>query len=172
MLPPKKPKFAVKPVHKPRKKRTDGIHKESESVFDKGDEGQKIKCSKQNKTKSQTDKNVASALKVKVSDEVSKHLKCLASDMETHKSLLSQLESFVSKDCVTRREIVTLSDTVSAYTEINDIEVRVARTLKALYLVANVTEAQAENSSHLVKPSVVDNILETSSKILCFIRKT
>ena len=105
---------------------------------------------------------MASTLKVKMSDEVSKHLKCLASDMETHKSLLSQLESFVSKDCVTRREIVTLSDTVSAYTEINDIEVRVARTLKALYLAANVTEAQAESSSHLVKPSVVDNILETS----------
>ena len=180
---PKKPTYSVRPPIKIRRARTEGIIKEKSdrvvAVSETESESSPAKSAQQNKTQNVKTKkghvtfdkkgaaalDKASPVTVKMTNTVKNYLKTLNSDMEIHKKLLSQLSNFIVKKNVTRREIVTLGDTVSAYTELNDIEVRLARNIKALYEAAEITEAEAENLNELVKPSLVDAILVESAKM-------
>ena len=154
---PLQPRFATKPPVKPMGTRSKGIGRQTS---DKGPKSQNVKSAANN--------DVAQS-SVKLTADVKNCLKLIASDFDSHKKLLCQLKGFAVKENVTRREIVTIGDTVAAYTELNDIEVRVAREFKRLCEVANVTEAEAEASSALIKPSTIDNMLEESAKILTIV---
>ena len=170
---PSKPRFATKPPLKPKGTKTKVIAKDaplkvvpvndisSNSDSQNADKGLKG----QSAQKAAVVSNAVTSSE-NMTTNVKKYLKTLNNDLVTHKKLLSQLESFVAKASVTRREIVTLGDTVGIFTELNDLEVSLARQIKKLCEAANVTEAEAEASSVLIKPSTVDNVLENSAKIL------
>ena len=170
---PSKPSFKTKPPIKPKGPRTKGIVREARDkvtpLSDISSENGSQKVD-QRSPGQLVQKSVNVGDKVpsseKLNTNVKKCLKLILSDFKTHEKLLSQLKSFVIKESVTRREIVTLGDTVAAYTELNDIEVRVVRQFKTLCDVAKITEAEAEASSVYIKPSTVDSMLEESAKIL------
>ena len=87
-------------------------------------------------------------------------------DVKVHKLLTNQLSVFSSKELITRSEIVTISDLVSTYTELNDVESKLVRDFKSFLKSAELTEDQAELIDECFKPSQVENLLEESGKIL------
>ena len=72
---------------------------------------------------------------------VKKAHKLLLEDINVHKMLTSQLSKFSSKESITRSEIVTISDLVSSYTELSDVELKLVRDFKNYLLSAELSEA-------------------------------
>ena len=50
--------------------------------------------------------------------------KALLDNIKVHNKLVHELSIFSAKELITRREIVSLTDIVSVYTELGDIEVK------------------------------------------------
>ena len=64
--------------------------------------------------------------------------KALLEDIKLHNKLVHELCIFSAKDLITRREIVSLTDIVSVYTELGDIEVKIAREYKKISYCAQI----------------------------------
>ena len=96
---------------------------------------------------------------------VKKAHKLLLEDINVHKMLTSQLSKFSSKESITRSEIVTISDLVSSYTELSDVELKLVRDFKNYLLSAELSEDQAELVDDCIKPSTIENLLEQSGKV-------
>ena len=79
---------------------------------------------------------------------------------------MSKLSQFSNKEIITRSEIVTLTDIVGTYTELNDIELKLVRDFKDFLRSVNITEEQAETSDDFFKPSQIEHFLEKSGKII------
>ena len=109
-----------------------------------------------------TNKNAASH-----SADASTGKQSLLSDIESHKSLLTQLCKFSNKELVTRSEIVILNDIVGLYNELNDVEVKLVRNFQGYLDTMGITEEQAESSfDSQLKPSKIEVLLEESGKVI------
>ena len=94
-------------------------------------------------------------------------VKNLSNDKETHSKLVKKLSPFSERELISRREIVSLIDTVAAYTELKDIEVNLVRNLDKFLSANHISEEQAETSVlQITKPSEIDSLLEVSGKVL------
>ena len=92
--------------------------------------------------------------------------KALLDDINIHGKLLKELSAFTLKEIITRREIVSLTDTVSCYTELNDVEVKIVRDYKRYVVTLKLTEDQVEASANHIKPSSIDSCLDSSATVI------
>ena len=84
----------------------------------------------------------------------------------THDSLCKKLSLFANKEMFTRRDLVTLADIIAVYTELNDVEVNLARVYKVYLEILGKPEVEVEASSDPLKPSVIDNLLINSGTVI------
>ena len=97
---------------------------------------------------------------------VEKFKKNINENIKVHNKLVKDLSVFSSKTLITRRDIVSLSDIFSVYTELNDIEIKIVRDFKNFLKSIALSEEEAENSSVYIKPSTIYSNLELSAKVI------
>ena len=99
-------------------------------------------------------------------DGHNEHKKGLVDSIKVLEKLAKELSAFSVKELITRRDIVSLTDIISVYTELGDIEVKIVRDFKKYVSLLKLSEEQIEASQDCVKPSTVDSILESSAKAI------
>ena len=108
----------------------------------------------------------SSILSNKLPDGHSELKNSLVNSIKVLEKLVKELSAFSIKELITRRDIVSLTDIISIYTELGDIEVKIVRDFKKYVSLLKLSEEQIEASQDCVKPSTVDSILESSAKAI------
>ena len=145
----KNPVFVVKPKPKLNRAKLSGI-------CNQDDAGKNNGVSKSNSAEASSIENAHTVNARKNVEEV----------LFTHDSLCKKLSLFANKEMFTRRDLVTLADIIAVYTELNDVEVNLARVYKVYLEILGKPEVEVEASSDPLKPSVIDSLLINSGTVI------